>query len=30
MQLRAENISFRYDRKSPWILKNVDLTLDAG
>ena len=30
MQLRAENISFRYDRKSPWILKNVDLTMDAG
>ena len=30
MQLRAENISFRYNRKSPWILKNVDLTLDAG
>ena len=30
MQLRAENICFRYDRKSPWILKNVDLTLDAG
>lgn len=30
MQLRAENISFRYNNKSPWILKNVDLTLDAG
>ena len=29
MQLRAENISFRYNNKSPWILKNVDLTLDA-
>ena len=30
MQLRAENISFRYDRKSPWILKNVDLTIETG
>ena len=30
MQLRAENISFRYNNKSPWILKNVDLTQDAG
>ena len=30
MQLRAENISFRYNSKSPWILKNVDLTIDTG
>lgn len=30
MQLRAENISFRYNNKSPWILKNVDLTIETG
>ena len=29
MQLRAENISFRYNNKSPWILKNVDFTVDS-
>ena len=30
MQLRAENISFRYNNKNPWILKNVDLTIETG
>lgn len=30
MQLRAESISFRYNNKSPWILKNVDLTIETG
>ena len=30
MQLRAENISFRYNNKSPWILINVDLTIETG
>lgn len=30
MQLRAENISFRYNEKTPWILKNVDLTVEKG
>lgn len=30
MQLRAEKISFRYNNKSPWILKNVDLTIETG
>ena len=30
MQLRAENISFRYNNKSPWILKNVDLMIETG
>lgn len=30
MQLRAENISFRYNDKSPWILKNVSLTVESG
>ena len=30
MQLRAENISFRYNTKNPWILKNVDLTIETG
>ena len=30
MQLRAENISFRYNNKSTWILKNVDLTIKTG
>jgi peptide/nickel transport system ATP-binding protein len=30
MQLKAENISFRYSRKSPWILRNVSFTLESG
>lgn len=30
MQLRAENISFRYTENSPWILKNVSLTVEQG
>ena len=30
MQLRAENISFRYNEKTPWILKDVDLTVERG
>lgn len=30
MQLRAENISFRYNEKTPWILKEVDLTVEKG
>ena len=30
MQLRAENISFRYNEKTPWILKDVDLTVEKG
>lgn len=28
--LEAKNISFRYDTKSPWILKEVNLTVEAG
>lgn len=30
MQLRAENISFRYTDKSPWILKDVNLEIKTG
>lgn len=30
MQLRAENISFRYEKNSPWILKDVDIILNPG
>lgn len=30
MQLRAENISFRYNEKTSWILKDVDLTVERG
>lgn len=30
MQLKAENINFRYNDKSPWILKNVNLTVNSG
>lgn len=30
MQLRAENISFRYTKKSPWILKDINITINSG
>lgn len=30
MQLRAENISFRYNKNSQWILKDVDFTVNSG
>lgn len=30
MQLEAKNISFRYRKDSPWILRDVDLTVKAG
>lgn len=30
MQLKAENISFRYNEKTPWILKDVNLTVERG
>lgn len=30
MQLKAENISFRYTDNSPWILKNVNLEVKTG
>lgn len=30
MQLEARNISFRYNKDGPWILKNVSLTVKAG
>ena len=30
MQLEARDISFRYDKDGPWILKNVSLTVKAG
>lgn len=30
MQLEARHISFRYQKDSPWILRDVDLTVRAG
>ena len=30
MQLKLEHIDFRYTDKSPWILKDVSLTIEAG
>lgn len=30
MQLKAENISFRYNDKSPWILKNVNFAVESA
>ena len=30
MQLEAKNISFRYTKKSPWILEDVSLSIDEG
>lgn len=30
MQLKIENVSFRYTNKSPWILKGVNLTVKSG
>lgn len=30
MQLKAENVSFRYNESSPWILKNVSLTVNSA
>lgn len=30
MQLRLENVSFRYSEKAPFILKNVNMTVNSG
>ena len=30
MQLEAKNVSFRYDRKEPFVLENVSLSVDRG
>lgn len=30
MQLDANHISYRYDKKSPWVLKDVSLTIKEG
>ena len=30
MRLEAKNVSFRYDRKLPWVLKDVNLTVESG
>ena len=30
MQLKAEHIDFRYSEKSPWILRDVSLSLESG
>ena len=30
MRLEAKNVSFRYDRKQPWVLENCSLGIDRG
>ena len=30
MPLEARNVSFRYDRKEPFVLENVSLSVDRG
>ena len=30
MRLEAKNVSFRYDRKQPWVLENCSLGVDRG
>lgn len=30
MQLEAKNIGFRYERKLPWVLRNVNLSVKSG
>lgn len=30
MRLEAKNVSYRYAKKSPWILKDVDLSVESG
>lgn len=30
MQLKADNISFRYNDKSPWVLRNVNFTVESA
>ncbi|MBQ3575289.1 MAG: ATP-binding cassette domain-containing protein [Clostridia bacterium] len=30
MRLEANNISFRYDQKQPWVLENVSLAVESG
>ena len=30
MRLEANHVSFRYDRRGPWVLRNVSLTVERG
>ena len=30
MRLEAKNVSFRYDRKAPWVLEHVDFSVETG
>lgn len=30
MRLEAKNVSFRYDRRQPWILENCSLSMESG
>lgn len=30
MQLKAEKVHFRYNNDSPWILRNIDFTINSG
>lgn len=30
MRLEAQNVSFRYDRKQPWVLENCSLSVESG
>ena len=30
MRLEANHVSFRYDRRGPWVLRDVSLTVERG
>ena len=30
MRLEAKNVSFRYDRRQPWVLENTNLSIESG
>lgn len=30
MRLEAKNVSFRYDRRQPWVLENRSITIESG
>ena len=30
MRLEAKNVSFRYDRKHPWVLQNLNFSVETG
>ena len=30
MRLEAQHVSFRYDRRGPWVLEDLSLAVDSG